>query len=95
MRVRYSKQAQADLIEIAQYISVDNPSAAALVSSTIQRAIDLLSRRPGIGMTNRRAPGLRSKLAVPYPYRIHYRIRNETLWIVHVRHTSRREWRGK
>ncbi len=34
MRVRYSKQARADLLEIAEYVAADNPSAATLVRST-------------------------------------------------------------
>jgi toxin ParE1/3/4 len=95
MKVRFTKRAQSDLLEIAAYIAVDNPSAAALVRRTIQQAIDLLSRQPSIGMRNLHSTGLRSKLAVPYPYRIHYRIRGDTLWVVHIRHTSRREWRGR
>lgn len=95
MKVRFSKRARADLVEIADYISRDNLVAAGRVRGAILHAIDLLSRQPNIGMRNERSPTLRSKLAVPFPYRIHYRTKGDTLWIIHIRHTSRREWRGK
>jgi toxin ParE1/3/4 len=94
MKVRYTRRAQSDLLEIAAYISAEDVGAAKRVARVVQHAIDLLARRPQIGIRNERSPGLLSKLANPYPYRIHYRIRGDILLVVHIRHTSRREWRG-
>ncbi|MBN9023685.1 MAG: type II toxin-antitoxin system RelE/ParE family toxin [Rhizobiales bacterium] len=92
MRVRFTRRAARDLAEIGDYIAVEDPDAAARVRDAIVGAIDRVARHPHLGIKNVRAPDLRSCLAIPFPYRIHYRVRDGSISIVHVRHTSRREW---
>jgi hypothetical protein len=35
---------------------------------------------------------LRSRLVARYPYRIHYRVEDADVWIIHIRHSARRPW---
>jgi plasmid stabilization system protein ParE len=95
MRVRYTARARADLTEIFTYIARDNPAAAKRVQNAIFAAIDLMAAHPYAGIRNVRAPELRSKLVRRYPYRVHYRLKGEVLWVIHIRHTSRRPWSGE
>jgi toxin ParE1/3/4 len=94
MRIRYTARARADLAEIFEYISRDDLAAAKRVQRAIFDAIDLLASFPYIGIRNARSPGPRSKLVSRYPYRVHYRLRGQELWVVHIRHTARRPWEG-
>jgi plasmid stabilization system protein ParE len=67
MRVRYTRQALADLHDIGAYIRERNPSAAVTVETAIRSAIDLLVDFPKLG---RDRPELESRsLGIPrYPY---------------------------
>jgi hypothetical protein len=38
---------------------------------------------------------MRSKLVLRYPYRVHYRVENSDIWIIHIRHTARRAWESE
>jgi toxin ParE1/3/4 len=95
MRVRHTPRARADLEEIVQYITSDNPHAAERVRRAIFDAIELVATHPYAGIKNARAPELRSKLVSRYPYRVHYQVSVGELWIVHIRHTARRPWGGE
>ena len=90
MKVRYTPRARADLEAIYDYIDQRNPKAALAVKSRIQRAINSLSDLPLIGRPTDRMAGLRVILAGRYPYRIYYRVRDNVIWIAHIRHTARR-----
>jgi hypothetical protein len=43
-------------------------------------------------MRNPKAPNLRSLLVSRYQYRVHYEIRGDEVWIMHIRHTARRPY---
>jgi len=88
MRVRYTPRALADLQRIHTYIARHNPSAATQVISIVEKRVDALSDLPEIGYRSDEA-GVRIILAIPYPYRIYYRIAADEITILHVRHTSR------
>jgi plasmid stabilization system protein ParE len=92
MRVRYTARSRADLAEIVAYISRGDPAAAKRVQRAIFDAIDLVAAYPYAGIRNARSPELRSKLVSRYPYRVHYRLKGQELWIIHIRHTARRFW---
>jgi toxin ParE1/3/4 len=95
MTVRYTARARADLRDIFDYISNDDPDAARRVRRAIFDAIQLIAARPSIGIQNVKDAGMRSKLVLRYPYRVHYRVDGVDVWIVHVRHTARRPWEGE
>jgi toxin ParE1/3/4 len=95
MRVRYTPRARADLEAIFSYLDSRNPAAAWAVKRQIERASEALALSPYLGMAIDRSPEFRGLRAGRCPYRIFYRIRENEVWIVHVRHTSRRPWRGE
>lgn len=89
MKVRYTRQAVADLLGIADYIRDRNPSAAIDVETAVRSTIDLLADYPKIG---RDRPELDARaLGVPhYPYTAYYRIERDEIWIVHIRDDRRK-----
>ena len=94
MKVRFSRQASSDLTEIKAYHEQEGRAATLHVRGAILAAVEILRRRPAIGIRTAMSADLRSKLVVGYPYRIHYRVRDGALEIFHVRHTARQPWRG-
>lgn len=89
MNVVYAPRALRDLQDIAAYPSACSPDAAARVLGAIKSSVDTLDFFPQIGRVvdnanHRRVPVLR------YPYVIFYRIADDNLLILHIRHTSRR-----
>lgn len=89
MRVRYTLRALYDLEAIYLYLDERSPSGARAVKSTIERRIRQLADIPFIGPETDE-PGVRELTIVRYPYKVYYRIRNDEVRIVHIRHTSRR-----
>jgi plasmid stabilization system protein ParE len=94
MKLRYTARARADLEEIFQYIVSDNPYAAQRVYRAILDTIELIAAAPHAGIQNAVRPELRSRLVRRYPYRVHYSAVDGELWIIHIRHASRRPWIG-
>jgi toxin ParE1/3/4 len=94
MNVGFSRRALRDLEDIFDFIARDNPGAAKRVRSAILAAIELAASRPYIGIRNARSRDLRSRLVTGYPFRVHYLIREQDLFVVHIRHTARRPWLG-
>ena len=76
MKLRYTRQAVADLFGIGDYIRARNPAAAVNVETAI---------------LGRNRPGLDARaLGVPrYPYTAYYWIEGDEIWIVHIRDDRR------
>ena len=92
MKLRFSRRAHGNLRAISEFYRAENPQAALRVLVAIQRAIELISARPDIGIRSAPDPHIRSKLVTRYPYPIYYRLVDGDLEILHVRHTSRQDW---
>jgi toxin ParE1/3/4 len=90
MKLRYTRRALADVVAIADYVVVHNPSAAADIEAAIASTIGLLTDFPLLG---RSRPELDARaLGVPrYPFTVYYRIDGDEIWIVHIRDDRRRE----
>lgn len=88
MIVRFAPRAVADLADIADYVRNRNPSAAIAIEAAIRKAVDSLGALPLIGIER---PGLGVRaLGVPrFPYTIYYRLRTDTIEIVHIRDDRR------
>lgn len=90
MRLRWTKRAERDLDEIAEYIGQDSPAAAArVVLELIDQVESLLPAHPVIGRPGR-VLGTRELVIGSLPYIIPYRVRDRTIEILRVLHTSRR-----
>lgn len=89
MRLRWTRLAELDLDEIAEYIGQDSPAAAArVVLELIDQAEALLPGHPSIGRPGR-VIGTRELVVGNLPYIIAYRVRDKDLEILRVLHTSR------
>ncbi len=89
MIIRYNRRAIRDLLEIADYIRDRSPSAAERVRGRIEELIGGLADFPYQGSPTDE-PGIRRLVATPFPYLIFYRIKGETVIILHIRHGRRR-----
>ena|SRR5271168_580528 len=91
MKLVYSPRAVADLGEIAEYYTT---RASPAISQSIQRrfvdTIDRICRAPESAPRIAQRSDVRVATVVRYPFRIFYRVRGDTVDILHIRHTSRR-----
>ncbi len=89
MKVIWTPEAEAERLEIGDYIALDNPRAAVRMDSLFETAVLKLLDFPQIGR-----PGLidGTRELIPHEsYRIVYEIRDDEIWITSVVHTSR-QW---
>lgn len=91
MIVRYRAQALADIAEIHGYLHERSPSGALNVLRAIYAGVQLIGEWP-LGSPRTTDPGIRVKLVTRYRYRIFYRVTEDEVLILHIRHTSRRPW---
>jgi addiction module RelE/StbE family toxin len=93
MRVRFTRTAQRDLLQIHAYISQDSPTIASrFVARLIERARELADQ-PFVGRETDE-PDVRVIVAPRLRYFIFYTITADEIRITHIRHTSRRRPRG-
>jgi toxin ParE1/3/4 len=95
MTVRFTRRARNDLRDILEYIAKENPATSDRLRGAFLDAINLVGTRPDLGIRNPKIPGLRSRLVTRFPYRIHYRVQNDAISRVHIRHSARRPWNGE
>jgi len=89
LRLRWTRLAEQDLDQIAEYIGQDSAAAAArVVLELIDQAETLLPRHPALGRPGR-VLGTRELVVGQLPYIIAYRVRDKDLEILRVLHTSR------
>ncbi len=89
MRVRWTKRARAQLLEIFDFIAADRPSTAERVVGRLRNATRGLARHP---LRGRRVPefddpAIRERLVTPY--RIIYTVQVEDIFILAVYHGRR------
>jgi addiction module RelE/StbE family toxin len=90
LRLRWTRLAERDLDEIADYFELENPAAAArVVLEIIDQVETLLPQHPAIGRPGR-VPGTRELVIGGFPYIVGYRVRDSALEVLRVLHTSRR-----
>ena len=90
MKVTYTEEAVADIVEAITYLDERNPTAAAKLDADITRCIDRLADREFEGPISRlRSGAVVRSWAVP-PFRIYYQRHPDELLIVRVYHQARR-----
>lgn len=93
MQVKWLRKALNNLDEIAGFIAQENPAAAKQVVARLYEATQNLPHHPQMGRPGR-VSGTR-ELALPdLPFMIPYRVRQRTVEILRVFHTSRRLPKG-
>ncbi len=89
LRIKWLRRALVDLQEVEAFIAQDNPAAAFDVVAKIARAVTLLQGQPGMGRAGR-VPGTRELIIPDLPYIVPYRVKEDTVQILRVYHTSRK-----
>ncbi|HEV7599623.1 MAG TPA: type II toxin-antitoxin system RelE/ParE family toxin [Bradyrhizobium sp.] len=91
MKLVYSRRALADLDQITTYYSANaSPAIADAIGRRLENVIDRICRAPEAAPRLSQRSQLRVVAVVRYPFRIFYRMRDDAIDILHIRHTSRR-----
>ena len=96
MKVEYSKRATIDL----RNVSADSrrqfgDRVAAEVEARIHKIIEQIRESPESAPQVVERPGVNVVALVRYPYKLFYRILEDTVRILHIRNTSQRPWEGE
>jgi toxin ParE1/3/4 len=89
VRVNWLQAARANLIAVSEYISQDNPDAAARTVAAIVKAVESLEHFPALGRPGR-ISGTRELVVSGTPYIVPYRVRGEVVQLIRVFHAARR-----
>lgn len=90
MRVIWTQPAVADVVQIRDYIAADSPRYARIVAERLFASVERLAQYPQVG---RAVPELHDESlreVVDPPYRLVYRVRDDSLDILAVVHSARR-----
>jgi toxin ParE1/3/4 len=94
MRVRYTPRALRDIKRVNAYLNERSPSGALNVSAAIYAGVRFIAERPEASERTD-DPNVRVKVVRRYRYKIFYGVTENTVEILHVRHPSRRPWKGE
>ncbi|MGJ4939594.1 type II toxin-antitoxin system RelE/ParE family toxin [Bradyrhizobium sp. HKCCYLS1011] len=92
MKVVYTDEALNDLAAIADCLMLHYPTVAPAVERRIRRVVAHISRWPA---SARRVSGRSDVRVMPlgrYPYKIFYRVADDTIEILHIHHAARQPW---
>ncbi len=92
MKIEYSKRATADLRKVSADSLLFGGGVARAVEIRIHEIVEQIRKHPESRPGVAQRPGVRVALLVRYPYKIFYRVLQDRVRIVHIRHTSRRPW---
>jgi toxin ParE1/3/4 len=91
MRVVYTVEALADLDGILRYIANHHPAISEAFENRLHAVVARIARWPESAQEVVERPGVRMAPLIRYPYKIFYRISNETVEILHIHHAAREE----
>lgn len=89
MRVNWLRAARANLIAVSEYISQDNPDAAARTVAAIVRAVEALEHFPALSRPGR-ISGTRELVVSGTPCIVPYRVRGDAVQLIRVFHAARK-----
>ena len=89
MRVRWLKKAIMNLDAEADYIALENTTAAAEMFVYVKAKVDALGDFPSSGRPGR-VPGTRELVIDHYPFVVPYRVVGDELHVLRVFHTRRK-----
>lgn len=96
MKVEYSNRALADLRKLsAGSQATFGHRVAAALETRIRAIVEQIRQAPESAPRVEQRPGVRIVPLIRYPYKIFYRIADDTVRILHIRHTSRRPWENE
>lgn len=90
MKIEYTRQALADLRKIAVDSRAFGEGVAAAVESRIRTIIANIAQHPKAAAPVVERPGMRVVPLIRYPYKIFYRVLEDRVKILHIRHSARK-----
>jgi toxin ParE1/3/4 len=95
MNLIYSRRALADLERIAAYYAANaSPAIAEAIELRLSNVIERILQTPEATPRLSQRSLVRVITVVRYSFRIFYRVRGDSVDILHIRHTSRRPLSG-
>ncbi len=91
MKVVYTIEAVTDLDGILNYIANHYPAISNAFESRLHPVVARIARWPESAQEVAERPGVRVVPLMRYPYKIFYRVSNETVQILYIHHTAREE----
>jgi len=92
MKVEFTKRAVSDLRKVSADSGVFGEAVSLAVEARIRDIIAHIAAHPESAARVVQRTGMRVAPLIRYPYRIFYRVLEDRVRIVHIRHTSRRQW---
>ena len=93
MRVRFTPQAAKQYLDALRTLRTKNAAGAATVQQRTEAVVDVLREHPHAGQVIPEFPELPHREIPAPPYRLFYRVVDDTVWIVAVSHARRRPGR--
>ena len=88
MRIRWLRKALQNLDEEAAYLSQQSPQVARRFVESVNAAVNRLAEHPAMGRPGR-VQGTRELVITDFPYLVPYRVRNQSVEVLRMFHTSR------
>jgi plasmid stabilization system protein ParE len=95
MKVRYTEEALTDLDAIADWLIAHYPAVAPAVERRIRSVVAHIARWPESSRRSAKRPGVRAVPLGRYPYKIFYRVTDDTVEILHIHHAAREPRDGR
>jgi plasmid stabilization system protein ParE len=92
MKVVYTEEALRDLDAIADWLIVHYPAVAPIVERRIRHVVAHIARWPESSRRSSGRPDVRVVSLGRYPYKIFYRVADDTVEILHIHHAARQPW---
>jgi plasmid stabilization system protein ParE len=93
MKVEYTNRAVTDLRKAAADSRAKfGDSVAAALEKRIREVVDHIAEHPTAAPRVVQRPGVRVFPLIRYPYKIFYRVFEDRVRILHIRHSARRPW---
>jgi toxin ParE1/3/4 len=92
MKVVYTEEALRDLDAIADWLIVHYPAVAPIIERRIRSVVAHIARWPESSRRSAKRPSVRVVSLGRYPYKIFYRVTNDTVEILHIHHAARQPW---
>ena len=95
MKVVYTDAALADLDDITLWLTANYPGLGPAVERRLRLVVAHIARFPDSMRASAHRPGVRVATLGRYPYKIFYRLRGDTVEILHIHHAAREPWDEK
>jgi plasmid stabilization system protein ParE len=92
MKIEFSNRATADLRKVSSDSLAFGDAVAIAVEARIRAVVTRIADHPQAAQRVTQRPGVHVVPLVRYPYKIFYRVLDDRVRILHIRHTSRRPW---